>query len=983
MQEFDAGAVEAKWQKRWKEADVFAPLGPGSGRDKFFMIFAYPGISGYLHVGHMRGFTYTDVITRYKRSRGFDVLFPVGFHASGIPAISLAKRIERKDEKTLDYMKRNGAPADVIPSLANADQLIEFFSRVYIDDYWRRFGFGMDFTRCMTTVSPGYKRFITWQFHKLRDRDLLITKPHFAPFCPECGPVAVDSSMTDISQGGNAEVLEFTVLKYRLDDGTVLPAATLRPETVFGVTNMWLHPDVEYVRAQVGQERWIVSRPALEKLRHQKKGEMEISEIGTAKGSDLIGKTCRTPVGAVIPILPGTFVDPEVATGVVMSVPAHAPFDWIALKDIQDDLKSGKNPFGLDLDRILGLRPITLIKTKADPVDDPAGKLCVKLGVTSQHDTEKLEQATSEIYKDEFHSGVLLALCREYSGQKVSQTKDTLKRDFLDQGLSDIFVEFSERVVCRCGTPVVIARIPDQWFIRYSDQALTERSKEHALSMNVVPDEYKRDLPSVLDWFGDRACIRQGSWLGTEFPFKKDWIIEPISDSTLYPAYYTVSKYVNDGSLKVEWMDNAFFDYVFLGAGSIDDFPHDRRGIVEMVRKDFLYWYPLDINLGGKEHKTVHFPVFLMNHVAILKPEHWPRGIYVHWWVTMAGGDKISKTKGGAEPIPDAIKKYGVDAMRLYYCHVGSANMDVEWVEETVSHYRARIRRIYEQFGELMALDGAPSEIDEWLGSIMAKRVGEVTSALEIGSLRDASNVAFFTINTDLRWYQRRGGANKGAISKALSVWARLLQPFTPHLAEELWETLGGPGFISKAEWPPIIVNLGANDVTTGFPTIGQAGLNEKALLLEDYVSAPLDDISNIKKMTGIDPRRIVLYTASEWRWKVIREMIEITAQGDGRVDIGAIMKKLMADPSLKPYASEIAKLVNKMSKDVAKMGNAEKRRLELLKNETEILQGLTRFFSSELGVPVEVYSEDDPKKYDPVGKSKGAIPLKPAIYIE
>jgi leucyl-tRNA synthetase len=111
--------------------------------------------------------------------------------------------------------------------------------------------------------------------------------------------------------------------------------------------------------------------------------------------------------------------------------------------------------------------------------------------------------------------------------------------------------------------------------------------------------------------------------------------------------------------------------------------------------------------------------------------------------------------------------------------------------------------------------------------------------------------------------------------------------------------------------------------------------------------------------------------------------MMSMTAQGDGRVNIGAIMKKLMADASLKSNASEIAKLVQRLSKDVAKMGESEKRRLELLDDETGILQGLVKFLSTELGAPVEVYSEDDPKKFDPVGKSKGAIPLKPAIYIE
>ncbi|MGA1821882.1 MAG: leucine--tRNA ligase [Thermoplasmatota archaeon] len=969
MEDFDAAEIEAKWQSKWDDVDLFRPIGPegGSGK-KFFLIFAYPGVSGYLHVGHMRGFTYSDVITRYKRAAGYDVLFPVGFHATGIPAISLAKRIERKDEKTIDYLIKNGTPENIVDSLGDVDKLIDYFSHVYINDYWKRFGFGMDFTRCMSTISPGYKRFITWQFHQLHEKGLLTTKPHYAPYCPKCGPVAVDTSMTDISEGGNAEVQEFTALKFRLMDGTVLPAATLRPETVFGVTNMWLHPDVEYVKAKVMYETWILSREAFDKLKHQMEGVAEIEELGTVPGTDLIGGTCRTPVGAEVPILPGRFVDPNVATGVVMSVPAHAPFDWVALKDVQKDLGSGSNPFELDVEKVLSLEPITLIKSGKEETADPAGKLCIEMGIESQDENEKLEEATRRIYKEEFHSGTLLSICGEYSGLRVSQIKDTLRIDFIDQGLADRFFEFSEKVICRCGTQVVISRIPDQWFIEYSDPEWTERSKEHAAVMNLSPEEFGRDLPAVLDWFGDRACIRRGSWLGTEFPYKKDWIIEPISDSTLYPAYYIISKYVNEGSLRIDWMDDDFFSYVFLGEGSIDDLKPDRKKLYEKIRRDFLYWYPLDINLGGKEHKTVHFPVFLMNHVALLKKEHWPRGIYVHWWVTMGGGDKISKTKGGAEPIPEAILKYGVDAMRLYYCHVGSSNMDVEWQEEIVSHYKARIKRVYDQIRELLEIpDEGPSDIDIWLRSRMMMRVREITNQLEAGHLRDASNVEFFTITSDLKWYLRRGGSSREVIGWAMSLWTRMLQPFTPHLAEETWEKMGMDGFVSTAPWPEFDGSL----------------VDGAALKKEDYVIDLLEDLKRIRKMTDIEPKRIILYTASDWKWKVLRHLMDMVSTGDGRLDPESAIKSLMADPEMREQGKAVPKLVGRLTKDVVKMGDQEKARYAVLEDEMSILTSLSGFLSEEMGSDVSIFSEDDPKKDDPVGKSRGAIPLKPAIFME
>jgi leucyl-tRNA synthetase len=106
----------------------------------------------------------------------------------------------------------------------------------------------------------------------------------------------------------------------------------------------------------------------------------------------------------------------------------------------------------------------------------------------------------------------------------------------------------------------MIKQIPDQWFIKYSDAQLTQESKDAVISMNIYPQEYKDELPKILDWFGDRAAIRRGSWLGTEFPYKKDWIIEPISDSTLYPAYYIISPYVNQKKILVNEMTDEFFN---------------------------------------------------------------------------------------------------------------------------------------------------------------------------------------------------------------------------------------------------------------------------------------------------------------------------------------------------------------------------------------------------------------------------------------
>lgn len=335
----------------------------------------------------------------------------------------------------------------------------------------------------------------------------------------------------------------------------------------------------------------------------------------------------------------------------------------------------------------------------------------------------------------------------------------------------------------------------------------------------------------------------------------------------------------------------------------------------------------------------------------------------------MSGGDKISKTKGGAEPIPEAIRKYGVDAMRLYYCHVGSTNMDVEWVEESVSHYRSRMKRIYDQIDELFNIeDHVETGIDPWLISKMMQRIKETTEFLEDGKLREASNVVYFTIPNDIRWYLKRGGNNKDILQDAMGNWTRMLQPFTPHLAEEIWERMGKEGYVSTTPWPEFDEDV----------------IDKAALKTEEYVISILDDLRNIQKMTGKQqPGSILLYTSSDWKWNVLEILFSMVDEGDGRLNPGDAIKKLISDPELSDHKKVIPKMVGRMAKDVVKMGPEERERYLSLRGEFDILKSVASFFGEEMGCDVKVFSEDDPEKEDPGGKSKTASPLKPGIFME
>ncbi len=925
----DYGSMEAKWQARWREAGL-DESDRIDGKPKFMIIFAYPGVTGYLHVGHLRGYTYVDAIGRYKRMTGYNVLFPVGTHATGNGGISLAAKIARGDEKTIDYLQRNGCPPEKLAELKDPMSVIEFFNGVYVEEYWKRFGFLADWRRFTCTLYPDYGKFIQWQFHKLKDAGLLIQKPYYAPFCPECGPVAVDPSETDISKGGKAETQEYTLLKFRHGD-EFLVAATLRPETVYGQVCFWVNPEVEYRRIRKGGETWIVSPQAYEKLTLQKDG---IEDVGSIPGADMIGWMCEAPM--------------------------------IHLEAVKKD-PALKERYGLSQELIDSVVPISIIDIKGYG-DFPAKDVIEKLGITKPGD-EKLVEAKKQVYKDGYHMGRMKDVCGPYAGMRVEEAKDKMRQAMIDAGEAEPFHDLTEEVVCRCGRRVHIRRIDDQWFINYADPDLTERTKAHAKDMQLNPPEFADNVQGILDWFRERACVRLGNWLGTRFPFDDKWIIEAISDSTLYPVYYTISLYANSKQILPEQMTLAFFDYVILGQGEVSDVSKETGISVELlekIRADVLYWYPLDINLGGKEHMTVHFPVFLFNHRAILPDSMQPRGITVNWYVTGKNSDKISKSKGGAQPIPGAAAKYGVDAMRLYYAHVASMFVDVEWSEETVLTYKQRVDRIYGAVTDIIAKESVsePGEMDAWLLSRFNRHIAEIREAMDKYDLRQMCTTVYFDMLNDMRWYTRRGGCNKDAISAALRIWIQAMMPVTPHTAEELWEAAGFDGLVSAQE----------------LPEPDQSLISESAEYGETKLRDLMSDIIEVRKFVGIDAKRVVLYTSPEWKREVMRRGAAMKEAGT--LSVPELTKACMSDETIKRNGKAASELAKKVAIDFSRSDLAMWKPVYET-DEQAFLESAAGFLSDELGLEVAVYRADAEGVYDPQNKARQAAPGRPAILLE
>lgn len=937
--------IEKKWQDKWNENNLFyADYDPQ--KPKFFIIFAYPGVSGYLHVGHMRSYTYPDVIARYKRHKGFNVLFPVGFHASGLPAVGFAQKV--KEGKYDKYFKENKTPKKDIAKLTIPEYVVEFFTKIYLND-WKSLGFSVDWRRTISTIAPAYNKFMEWQFRKLKENDYLIQKPHYAPACPNCGPVAVDASETDISKGGNADVLEFTMLKFNMGDIKVV-CATLRPETIFGVVNFWINPEADYCEVKVGDETWLISQSAFLKLESQ---GFSPKKIRDTKGSDYLGRKVKNILTNHISyMLPASFVDPNNATGVVMSVPAHAPFDHMALTDLREDPKWGELVKKLDY--------IPLIKTK-EFGEFAAVEICERLGVENQEDHEKLDEATKELYKVEFHKGILNQNCGEYEGLRVSDVKDTIVDDLKEKGIAATLYEFSEEVICRCGRKVVIKLIPDQWFIKYSDHFWTEKSKNFVENMQINPKEYHEQFPSILDWYQDRACCRKGKWLGTKFPFDPSWIIEPISDSTLYPAVYLFSLYVNNNLIKAEQLNDDFFDFIYLEKGDVKQVAKSttiKEDMLLKIQKDVQYWYPLDLNCGGKEHKSVHFPVFYMNHTGILPNKYWPRGIFVNWWVTGKGG-KLSKSKGGAPPLENTILDFSADSLRLYYCLIASPHTDIEWNSEQLKSYLQLIKSIFNNISSAKdSIDKEPS--NKWLLkyfiSAFNNKIKEATDYLEDLVLNKGAQIIFYDLYNLLMSYKSHGGNITPEIISLFKKWIVMMMPFTPHIGEELWELYGEDGFATLAFWP----ESKSEDINDE--------IEFQYEILEDFISDCRNVLKLVTKNNEAEYSKLIVYTAETWKW----DLLQVLADNQG--DFKKTMDYSKNNKDLIKYMKSVASYIKDINKRM--MWN-NKRLLKYRLDEADLLKVFENYIKEQFNLDLVINPKEDPKN-----KAKFAIPGRPAFSI-
>jgi len=935
---------------------------------------AYPYPNSPQHIGHARTYTIADVNARYHRMRGYNTLFPMGFHYTGTPLFAMAKRLRESDPEILEtFTKIYGIPSATLEKLKDPKLMASYF-RDDIKKGMMEIGFSVDWRREFTTIDPLYNRYIEWHFQTLNLKGLITKGTHPVAWCPnDKSPVGVVDTMGDVEP----EIGESYMVKFE-KNGVFYPTSTLRPETVFGVTNLWINPDASYVKANVDGEHWIVSREAIKKLQHQ---NHQVAVERELQASELLWKTVQNPVtGNEVPVFPGSFVEPDNGTGVVMSVPGHAPYDFQALTDLRQRYADSTEAGQL----LQATTPISIIKLEGFS-ELPAADLIQKFKIKDQKDPH-LEHATQELYSKEFHDGIMKENTGSYSGMPVAKAREAIVEELTREGKIETFLELRNApVVCRCGTKCLVHILENQWFINYGDPEWKKLAHKSLDQMVILPEELRAEFNYTIDWLRERACARTVG-LGTKLPWDQNWIIEALSDSVVYMAYYILSKYFAKDWVVFKKFEkdtsrlpDAFFNFTLLGEGTVDTVAEQTgipKRILSGIRSEFQYFYPVDMRHSARDLVSNHLSFYIFHHSSLFPEKQWPKGIVANGFVLMEGS-KMSKSLENIIPLRQGIAKFGADPVRVGVMATAELGQDTDFSESLAASIQERLATLIGQTRKLSAKKtvgkSKPSMLDRWMISRLSNAVQTATNALDRLRVREAINIILYQLDNDIAWYKRRLGPKKPRsdnrdriLRKVLEMRARMMAPLAPHTAEEIWSRIGNKGFVVQTDWPE-------ESESEKDPTAERA---------EALVRQVLDDTGEILKATGITPKRIAYYTAADWKWQVYLKALKAAEEKRNQ---GDFIRDLMGDPQLRSlgriaadYAAKAIQQANQMPDEMR-----ESRLRDGITAEKTIFADSVEFYQREFKCGVDVWQEGDLKISDPKERARMSEPYRPAIYLE
>ena len=966
--------IEAKAQALW-ESEGAHNKEVDPSRPKYFVNFPYPYMNGRLHLGHAFSMSKPEFYARFKSLKGFNVLFPFGYHCTGMP-ISAAS-LKLKEELTSKYSKEglaallalrqkeglksfehtpmtqyeimlsNHVAEEELPRFFEAEHWLRYFPPKGQEDL-RRFGAAVDHRRSFITTSanPFYDSFVRWQFRKLEQRGFLKFGQRPSIFSEKDGQMCADH---DRAEGEGVLPQEYTLVKLRvletraealralLQAGrtVVLPAATLRPETMYGQTNCFVQPDVEYgVFEMASGEVWVTSDHAMRNLSFQGKTKERgrACQLGRVRGAELIGSAVKAPLShyPIVFVWPMLGISMAKGTGIVTSVPSDAPDDYAVMVELRKK-KAFREKFGLADEQVLPFEPVPIIETKKYQTL-AAVKAFEQFKVTSMNDAENLKRAKDDVYLDGFYTGVVVV--GEFKGRRVAEAKPLIRALLLGSGEAEAYFEPESQCVSRSGDVCVVA-LCDQWYITYGTEEARERLKAHVRSpqFNSFNETIKGEFLAALDWLRDWGCSRTFG-LGTRLPCDPQFLIESLSDSTVYMAYYTVCHLLHadlEGlqpgrfGARAEDFAEADWDCVFL--------KHPRRPesrvppeLLAEMRASFEYWYPFDLRCSGKDLIKNHLTMSLYNHEFVWGAEgldYLPRGFFCNGWV-LVDGEKMSKSKGNFLLLGDLCRDHSADCVRLALANAGDtlsdANLEVSAVDSLIlrlaslEHWLQDLKRHFDLLRE--ESDPEVEFHDRVFENKLRETVLRVEAAYERLLFRDVMREGFFGL-VHLKDEYKHNCGGKGVRKDLIRLYVEwqllLLFPVAPHFAEVMWTEV-----LLALKVPGDTRALASRASTASFPAVTASQIDFAVLKELEYLHRVGSSLRRscekiLKKKPGTRFAKVVFVVAAgyfDWQTDILKYLQTLQfdpATKEPLVDWRKEVKGLLKDPKNSQKAFKFA----------------------------------------------------------------------------
>eukprot|EP01087_Luapelamoeba_hula_P009659 TRINITY_DN2512_c0_g1_i1.p1 TRINITY_DN2512_c0_g1~~TRINITY_DN2512_c0_g1_i1.p1 ORF type:complete len:1102 (-),score=182.41 TRINITY_DN2512_c0_g1_i1:93-3398(-) len=880
--------AKAHWAAIEKEEGkgIFDVDAPTEGdQPKFMVTFPYPYMNGRLHLGHTFTISKAEFAAGYHALKGHRSLFPFAFHCTGMPIRSCADKLRREIDtygnppqfpaqvdtpaeqkpaaKTVvdptkavkgkkakvvaktgvakhqwQIMEEMDVASAEIANFADPQHWIQYFPPHCQSDL-RDMGVRVDWRRSFITTdtNPFYDSFVRWQFETLKDMGKIKFGKRYTIYSPKDGGPCADHDRHSSSEGIQPQ--DYTLIKLEVvapfpeklksleGKKVYLVPATLRPETMYGQTNCFVLPTGTYGAYEINDsDVFICGAQSALNLSFQgySKEWGKPSCLLEVTGQDLIGLPLHAPLATypVVYTLPMKTILTTKATGVVTSVPSDAPDDYVALMDLKTDAKL-REKFHVKEEWVMPFEVVPIIDIPGFG-STAAVKVCQERGIKDQHDKLKLEEAKKEVYLKGFNDGVLLV--GDHKGEKVSVAKDVIRQELIDRGLAIPYSEPADPVTSRSGDTCVCA-LCDQWYIEYGEDEWKAATEKVVESMELYSPEVRAQFEATLGWLREWACSRSYG-LGTQLPWDTQYLVDSLSDSTIYMAFYTIAHLLQGpenvygqkpgpSGIKPEQMTRHVWDYIFDRTPEPPKDTEIPREVLDKMRREFTYWYPVNLRVSGKDLVPNHLTFFIYNHVAFWPTDKCPQGIRANGHLLL-NSKKMSKADGNFITLRAAMDLYSVTAMRFTLADAGDSVSDANFSNTTAETAVLRLVTQYDFIKEMLEglanlTDDEPSTFEELAFlSAINRSIVETDTFYKQMKFHEALRTGFFELQNARDSYRTAAmKMNKQVILKFIRTQLILLTPVCPHYCEYIWTKLwlkyADPEgkevkTITRASWP-------------------------------------------------------------------------------------------------------------------------------------------------------------------------------------